>query len=394
MKPSEIYRLPTKYVEDWYSTSDDMIDSVFSLGGSYNGIHWDDRDEETPFKVHRKLDLTLTQDESWVYIETLEFDGVPFAVVNRLSTEHSGPDHEAVVTDRATFEKARTHVIAAMHAKQDEDLFADPESEIEWDLHGAVIARFGDEVRLAHRGDVGFASEIPAFDREKMERDFNAKVRPIDLPNIEKGLHSELGRKLAFEILEDAILRGRKTMVGEFRRDTRWFAGFYETDDVVYDIHADSYRLGKDATYWASTISIGYLCHGNFYDVLDRMAKTGEADLADPALVDLQTSFELTDQETLQVLTEVVYGTKGDLLEASVETLCAREVVPEKFAGMDHSVFGVARVLAEDQEMIRFGLGGMASLKYARDYWNRYQETTAKRVAEAAEVEETATASP
>jgi hypothetical protein len=316
-------------------------------------------------------------------------------VINRLSTEHSGPDHEAVVTDRVAFEKARACVIAAMHSKQEEDLFADPEAEIEWDLHGAVIAKFGDEVRLAHRGDVGFASNLPAFDREKMERDFDDKIRQIDLPNMEKGLHSELGRKLAFEILGDAILRGRKTMVGEFTRDTRWFAGFYETDDVVYDVHADSYRLGKDAVYWAPTIGIGYLCHGKFYAVLDKMARTGEVDLADTALVDLQTSFDLTDEETLQVLKDVAHGRKGDFVEAAVEILFAREMVPEKFAGMDHPVFGQARVIAEDQEMIRFGLGGMSSLKYARDYWNRYQETVAKREAETtakaaeAEVEET-----
>jgi hypothetical protein len=384
MKPSEIYRLPTKQIDSWYSANDDMIDSVLNLGGAYNGIDWDARDEETPFKVLRKLDLTLTHNESWVYIEVLEFDGVPFAVVNRLSTEHSGPDHEAVVTDRTTFEKARSYVIAAMHDKQDEDLFADPEAEIEWDLHGAIIARYGDEVRLAHRSDVGFVPDKPAFDREKMERDFDAKVRPIDLPRVEKGLHSQLGRELAFEILSDAILRGRKTMVGEFVHDTKWFAGFYETDDYVYEVYANSYTLGKDAAYWASTIDIGYLCHGKFYDALDKIARTREADLADPALVDLRTSFDLTDEETVQVLADVAHGRKTDFVEAAVETLWRREIAPERFAGMDHPIFEQARVLAEDPEMARFGLGGMSSVKYARDYWNRYQQTVEKREADAA----------
>lgn len=386
MKPSEIYSLPTTHVKAWYDASDDMIDSVFNLRGSYDGMPYGyEEGDGSPFKVHEKLDLTLTSNEEWLYIEVLEFAGVPFAVTSRLSTEHSGTDHEAVVTDRVAFEKARTHVINAIFNNRSDDLFADPEADIEWDLHGAVVARFGDEVRLVRQSDVGYGSAAPAFDRAKMERDFASKLRPLALPPSEKGLRSELGRDLAFEILGDAVLRGRKTMVGEFVRDTRWFGGFYETDDIVYEIFADSYDLGKEAAHWPSAIKIGYLCHGRYYDVLDKLVKTGEIDFSDSSVVDLQTSFDLTPDETAEILRRVSKG-HGDFLELAVETLMAREDIPEKFVGMDHQVFGVARVLSEDPEMIRFGLGPMQSLSYAKKYWDDYQAILEKRqAAEAAE---------
>lgn len=395
MKPSEIYALPTKHAKAWYDASDELIDSVFNLRGAYHGMPYEyEEDDESPLKALEKLDLTLSSNEEWLYIEVLEFAGVPFAVTSRLSTEHSGAEHEAVITDRVAFEKARTHVINAIFSDRSDDLFADPDADIEWDLHGAVIARFGDEVRLAHRSEVGFGSKVPAFDRDKMERDFRSKLSPLDLPLLEKGLRSELGRGLAFEILGDAIVRGRKTMVGEFVRDTRWFGGFYEADDIVYEINADSYTLGKEAAYWTSAIKIGYLCHARYYDVLDKLVKTGEIDFSDPSVVDLQTSFDLSADETAEILKRVSTG-HGDFIELAVETLMARETIPAKFVGMDHEVFGMARVLAEDNEMVRFGLGSMQSVSYAKKYWDDYQAIVAKRLAaEAAEEEAQDSPSP
>lgn len=59
-----------------------------------------------------------------------------------------------------------------------------------------------------------------------------------------------------------------------------------------------------------------------------------------------------------------------------------RDVVPAKFAELDHAVFGQARVLAEDNGMVRFGLGDMQSISYAEDYWKRCEANLTKRAEE------------
>lgn len=380
MKASEIYKLPTKREQSWTSLPDDLTGAVFNLD-IYSSYDLDD--DASPLRGHEKLSMNLEPNYHWLYIYALEFEGTPFAVVSRSATEKSGNDHEVLVTDRAVFDKARAHVISLVYGKVDESLFGNAEDEIELDLHGAVIARYADGPRLAKRSEVGFGSSEPIFDMEKLDRDHRAKV--WSLQNKEgRGLRSETGVALAKEIIGDAILRGRKTLVGEWVRDTDWFAGFYEADGIVYDMHASSYTLSGDAMNWDSHLNIGYLCHGKFYEVLDRAARTNEVDMTDPAAADVRDAFGLTDEEAARIISDVAHGREDDFLSAAVETLFLHDPRPEKFSGMDHPVFGVARLLSEDEELVRFGLGGMSSLAYARDYWRQYQDTLARRASEEA----------
>lgn len=379
MKASEIYRLPTEREESWDSMPDDLIGAVFNLD-IYNTYDVDDPD--SPLRGHRKLEINLEPDYHWLSIYALEFAGQAFAVVSRSATEKSGNDHEVLITDKGLYEKARAHVISHVFGKIDQDLFGDAEDEIEWDLHGAVIAKFPDGYRLAMRSEVGFGSKEPAFDKDKLDKDHRAKIWTLDGDKAGRGLRSEAGVALAKEVIDGAILRGRRTLVGKWVHDTDWFAGFYEADGIVYDMHASSYTLSGDAMNWDTHFRVGYLCHGKFYEVLDRCVRTGDIDLSDPAVADVRDAFDLTEEETVSVVKSVAGGRKSDFVVAAVELLMERDVVPAKFAELDHAVFGQARVLAEDNGMVRFGLGDMQSISYAEDYWKRCQANLTKRAEE------------
>lgn len=382
MKPSEIYSLPTLHAQPWHGAPEGLIEAVFNVeiySGYADVPDWD----SSPVMIHTKLETTITASEHWVSIDTFEYEGVPFAVVSCSATDHSGNDYEVLVSDRATYEKARAHVISMVHQKADNALFDESDSDTKWgNLHGAVIARFADGYRLAQRSEVGFGGGEPIFDMKKLQRDHELKIGHFQGGDMEKGLRSERGAALAFEIIGDAILRGRKTMVGKWIGNSDWFAGFYEADGYVYGIHADSYVLSSNAVSWDRHVEIGYLCHGTFYDAMDRYVRTGEADLGDPALVDLKASFGLSDAEALAALGKVVSG-EADFTKAAVKLLLARDVVPERFDGIDLDVFAQARVLAEDGTMVRFGLGDMSSVDRAREYWGRYQQAAGHKARQA-----------
>lgn len=379
MKPSDIYALPPNFEETLYWAQSSIIEDVFNID-NLDDMEFDEYEKDNcPLMLMRKLDLSIDSN-NWVSVHSVEFDGVPFAVVNHLGTDHSGNNNDVAVTDKATYEKAKAYVLSKIVKPFQEQDVVDIDAELDWSLHGAHIAKFGDETRLVQAHHVGYHAGTPVFDAQALEEAFDKNIRNSkESTDYADGLRSAKMAKIAVEIISDAILADRKLMIGEFCNDKKWVAGFFLADGEVYVASVTAHNLSTDSFYWHRKLDIKRICSGRYYDIIASYIGSGSVDKHDPMVKDFAEAFQLSHSEVEHAVNLVTQGTGGDLLSAAVKTIKLRDEVPSDYQAGNLWVH--ARLLAETPRLVFFGFGDTGGIDHAKELWASRQAREAREAA-------------
>jgi hypothetical protein len=378
VKPTEIYALPSEHSENLYWASQELLQEVFDI----EGLEWFDfdvdKDADSDLMLHRKLSMDIDSN-NWVSLHTLEFKGIPFAIVNHLGTDHSGNTDDAFVTDRETYEAARAWLVAMMKKDLESGKLVDPEEDLAIRFHGARLVSVRGNVRLVPPSHVGLHEQVAIFDEQAVLDGFDAKAGGIGSdPGHGGSLTSPKGMSLAAEVIGDAVIADRKVAVGEFVDKDTWLACLFLADGEAYAARIVGKDLNTSPVAWRDKVLIERVGFAPVYDLLESYHQTGKIDLKSKAATDYAEAFGMTETEVNMALGAVAQG-GGDCLEAAVAVIRERADVPEGFDYKD--VWGVhARLLAETPEVVRYGLGSMPSLGHAKDAWDSYQKLQQRRM--------------
>ncbi len=367
MKPSEVYALPTEYAENLYWSDQDLLQDVFAIEGlRHFDFEEEKKDALSDLMLNRKLYLALDSD-NFLSLYVLEFCGVPFAVVNHLATEHSGNDNDVSVTDRDTYEAARDWLMSKMRKGIDAGLLVDADEELKLDFKGARIANVRGQVRLLPRSHVGFHTGVAIFDDKAVSEGYADKIRPVEKdPGFSGGISSPKVAGIAATIIADAVIAERKVLVGEFATQNRWIACFFQADGETYAATVEASGLYEKPVHWEHRVAIERVGFAPMYDLVESFHNEGRIDLESKAATDYAEAFGLTQDEANMAIGLVAQG-GGDFLEAAVAVIKGRPQVPEEFDTDDMWIH--ARLLAEDNKRVLYGLGQMPSVRKAAEAW-------------------------
>ncbi len=377
MKPSEIYALPTDHSENLYWADQEMLQDVFSIDG-LKGFDFDEtsdgrettEDEETDLMVRRKLHLGLDSN-NWLSLHTIEFRGVPFAVVNRLATDHSGNDNDVSVTDRDTYEAARDWVLSKMNKGLDVGMLVDADQEMKLAFKGAALTSIGGQVRLLPRMHVGFHTGVAIFDKAALDAGYAKKLYPLKKdPAFAGGLSSPAAAAVAASIVADAVIADRKVIVGEFATQNCWIACFFQADGETYAATVEASGLYEKAIHWEHRVRIERVGFAPMYDLVESFHTDGRIDLGSKAATDYADAFGLTQHEANMAIGAVAKG-GGDFFEAAVALIKERQPRPEGYDMDDMWIH--ARLLSENNKLAFYGLGRMPSVRQAVEAWESRQ---------------------
>jgi hypothetical protein len=372
VKPSEIYALPSDYTENLYWADQEMLQDVFSIEGLRHFDFEDaQKDEESDLMVHRKLYLALDS-YNFLSLYTLEFRGVPFALVNHLGTDHSGNDNDVSVTDRDTYEAARAWLLSKMNKGIDAGLLVDADQELKINFKGAAVTNIGGQVRLLPRSHVGFHTGIAIFDEKVVAAGYSEKLHPLEKdPSFAGGLSSPKAAGIAASIVADAVIADRKVMVGEFATPSRWIACLFRADGETYAATVDAPGLYEKPVHWEHRVEIERLGFAPMYDLVESFHNEGRIDLDSKAATDYAEAFGLTQDEASMAIGAVAQG-GGDFLEAAVAVIKQRQPAQDGFDMDDMWIH--ARLLSETPRLVRYGLGQMPSVQKAVEAWEVRQK--------------------
>ena len=374
MKPTEIYALPTEFAENIHWASQELLQDVFEIDG-LRYFDFDDGgapDAETDLMVLRKLSMHVDSD-NWISLHTLEFKGVPFAVVNHHATDRSSDRNDVSVTDVTTYEAARRWLLSLMEKGLDAGVVVDPNEDLKLEFDGAELAFVGGAARLVPHSHVGLHTGAAIFDDRLLVGRFNDEIRPLTgTEEFEKGLHSPAMAARALDIIGSAMIADRKVDVGEMASETRWICGFFLADNETYVALVDVSPIDRRPCYWFDDVRIKRVGFAPMYDLVEEFHTNGRVDVESQAARNYAAAFGLTEKET-SIAVGRVAQTGCDFLKAAVSEIRKREDVPAGF-DLEDDVWVHARLLSETPILVRYGLGQTAGLKYAEQMWQTWQD--------------------
>ncbi|NTF23585.1 hypothetical protein G6L37_35010 [Agrobacterium rubi] len=373
MKPTEIYALTTEHAENLHWASQELLQDVFEIDGLRH-FDFDDHgepDAETDLMLHRKLSMHVDSN-NWVSLHTLEFKGVPFAVVNHLGTDHSGNTNDAYVTDAATYEAARNWLLSLMNKSLDAGSLVDPGKELELDFKGAELALVRGVPRLVPHSHVGLHTGVAIFDEKLLVDRFNDEIRPLTgTDEFKKGLHSFAMADRALDIIRSAMVADRTVDVGELANQNTWLSGFFLADGETYVARVVVRPIDQRPSYWFDDVWIKRVGFAPMFDLVEEFHRNARVDVTTDAARNYAETFGLTDEETSIAIGRVAQ-TGWDFLTAAVNEIRKREIVPPGF-DLEDEQWVHARLLTETPMVARYGLGRAPSLNYAEQMWERWQ---------------------
>jgi hypothetical protein len=381
MKPSEIYALPTDYVENLFYADGEILQEIFAIDG-LRSFDFEDEDQngETELMIHRKADLSIDSN-NWVGLHTVEFNKVPFALAKKLSTDHSGNDVDGYVTDEKTFEAARAWILAKMRKGLEDGMLVDPDVDLELDFDGAALANVRGNVRLIHASHTSHHAGIPIFDEAAVVREYESRIRPLEAePGYVGGLTSAKGGAAAVDIILDAVIAEKKVRVGEWANANLWIAGFFVADGETYRVGVSKSGLMEKATNWHRDIHITRVGFSPMFDLIESFHNEGKVDLDSKAAVEYGKAFDLTEEEVNYVVGRVAQGDVRDFLTAAVDAVSDRDPAADK---RDDWIVH-ATLLTENPKLAVYGFGQTTGIAGARSMFDSWQKIRQRHAGEAA----------
>lgn len=264
MKPSDLYALPSKSIEQWYAVDSDVWDQVFGISPGFVSQDVIEKtfDVSDRLMVETKLSVLLDWGERSASLTTLTFDGSPFAIF--ASAGRGESDFKRVfLTDAVVFEDAfRYFVSKAMVARDAKPMLIDANDDaaILEGFYGAAVVSLPDGVRMVRDDYVDEQGRL-IFDDRKYNDAFEAQRKRLSrFPMDQALLAKETSvRQLFAEILEAGVADGLKTLVVNKRAKSQenkgdWIGVAAANDSGTYGIGIRQWSLSGIGFSWASAV--------------------------------------------------------------------------------------------------------------------------------------------
>ena len=368
MKASDVYAMPSR--NDGFTAASEIstavVEELFGVDHFSDEAGEQDALRGSPLRFHEKL--RWNGDYTSQTLFSAEFNGVPFAAIAFKSTEKSGSNVNFHVTDLATYEKAQTYVLSLMRRKLDEDSVVPAEADLDFDFSPARVARFENGFRMVKASHVGFETGAPVYDHTAACMAVKEFTKQKAVPVDDNAIAAFRGA------LDRAILSDRKLILCEMASEKEMLSGFFAAEGLTYVVVS---RVDPRRAFSLTDTSLLFAGTDRAFPLIRGFWQDGSVDRNDAFFVDLRDAFGLTDEETETVVREVAThasSSKRDFLWTAVDVVRRRELVPGDFYPKEYEGVVHARLLSEDKDYSRFGLGDMQSVSHARNWWKKMKE--------------------
>jgi hypothetical protein len=383
MTPNEIYGLPSTGEKDWRALGLDNIQMIFGVSGfAYNAFDGEYPADEAKIVVADKL-YFYEDSERGTSIQTLSFDGKPFALLMRAG-EDGDNGEDVMVTDEALFSTAKQHVLdqlveLTLAKKHDHDV-RDPQTFRFPGYYNAMFARVGDEVRFVDPYHCSRGDGRLIFDDVAMNRKFDELLRPQIEVVRKEGLADDARRLTAIEVLRAAIPSGLKVVEID-RRNTRgdWIAMAYTDGTDTLTLVADKRQF---STFYWLDITPKQVGPASVFAAIESMVGGRSVSADGPAALEIAATFGCSPIEAVQALVNWGGDMSKDLCEEVLNVIGAPSPVDAHEGPLDG--YKVAAFVVDNPQAAAYCRGGYPSVKQAKELMDSVNARKARDAQKAA----------